>query len=69
MGQAGAVVARVLQRVGQMVQPGVTTAELNEEAERIIAETGGTPLFKGVEHPRAKFPFPAALCTSINEEV
>ena len=69
MSQAGAVVARILHRVGEMVRPGVTTAGLNTEAERIIAEAGGTPLFKGVEHPRARFPFPAALCTSVNEEV
>lgn len=69
MSQAGSVVARVLHGVGEMVRPGATTAELNEEAERVIAAAGGTALFKGVEHPRAKFPFPAALCTSVNEEV
>jgi len=69
MSQAGTVVCRVLDRTAELVKPGVTTAELNEEAERIIAEAGGIALFKGVTHPQAKFAFPAALCTSVNEEV
>ncbi len=52
-----------------MAAPGVTTAALNAAAEKVIAEAGGTPLFKGVENPQARFPFPAALCTSVNEEL
>lgn len=69
MRQAGRVVCRVLDRIEEMVRPGITTAELNEEAERIIAEADGIALFKGVTHPQAKFPFPAALCTSVNDQV
>jgi methionyl aminopeptidase len=42
---------------------------LNEIAERRIAQAGATALFKGVVNPQARFPFPAALCTSVNEEV
>ena len=53
----------------ELTGPGVTTAELNAAAEEMIAKEGGTPLFKGVKNPQAKFPFPAALCTSVNEEV
>lgn len=66
---AGDVVHRVLVRMRELAQPGVTTGELNRVAEEIIAETGGIPLFKGVENPQARFPFPAALCTSVNEEL
>jgi len=51
----------------ELVRPGVTTAELNLAAEGIISAAGGVALFKGVENPQAKFPFPAALCTSVNE--
>ncbi len=69
MRQAGRVVCRVLDRIQELVRPGVSTDELNSEAERIIADEGGIALFKGVTHPQAKFPFPAALCTSVNEEV
>ncbi len=64
---ASRVVHAVLSRMKELVAPGVTTAELNTEAERVIAEAGGIALFKGVENPQAEFPFPAALCTSVNE--
>jgi methionine aminopeptidase len=69
MRAAGRVVHRILERVRETVAPGVTTSQLNTLAETMIAEVGGTPLFKGVENPQARFPFPAALCTSVNEEL
>jgi methionyl aminopeptidase len=69
MRAAGRIVHQVHEMVRERAVPGVTTGELNEEAERLIAKAGGTPLFKGVTNPHAKFPFPAALCTSINEEL
>jgi len=67
--RAGRVVYRVLRRMEELAAPGVTTAALNAAAEEMIANEGGTPLFKGVKNPQAKYPFPAALCTSVNEEL
>ncbi len=64
---AGGVVYNVLTSVKALVGPGVTTAELNAAAEEMIEQAGGTALFKGVTSPQARFPFPAALCTSVNE--
>ncbi|MBI4418342.1 MAG: type I methionyl aminopeptidase [Ignavibacteriales bacterium] len=61
------IVAEVLDLVGRMVKPGVTTGELNEAAEEHIRSRGGTPAFKGYG-PRDN-PFPAALCTSVDSEV
>ncbi len=69
MREAGRVVYQVLSRVREMAGPQVTTAALNSEAERIIEEAGGEALFRGVQAKQAKFPFPAALCTSVNEQV
>lgn len=69
MRRAGAVVCEVLDRVCGMAKVGVTTGELNAEAERMIEAAGGEPLFKGVVNPAARYPFPAALCTSVNDEV
>ena len=69
MRDAGRMVHGVLAKMRELARPGVTTAELNAVAEEMIAEAGGTALFKGVENPPAKFPFPAALCTSVNEEL
>ncbi len=69
MRDAGRIVYRVLDKMRELVCPGVTTAELNVVAEEMIEQAGGLALFKGVENPQAKFPFPAALCTSVNEEL
>jgi methionyl aminopeptidase len=69
MRRAGRVVYEVLRRMRDMARPGVTSAQLNAEAEKMIADAGGQPLFKGVENRQAKFPFPAALCTSVNDVV
>lgn len=69
MRAAGAVVHQVLTEVGEMVQPGITTGELNRRAEEIVAAAHADALFKGVRNPQARFPFPACLCTSVNDEV
>lgn len=69
MRAAGRVVHGVLSRIRELAKPGVTTAQLSSAAEELIAEAGGVALFKGVRNPHAKFPFPAALCTSVNEEL
>ncbi len=66
---AGRVVHQVLARIKELAVPGATTGQLNAAAEEIIAEVGGVALFKGVANPQAKFAFPAALCTSVNEEL
>jgi methionyl aminopeptidase len=69
MRAAGRVVHGVLGRMRELAVPGATTQQLNAVAEKMIADAGGIALFKGVENPQAKFPFPAALCTSVNEEL
>ncbi len=69
MRDAGRVVHRVLSRMRELAGPGVTTGELNAEAEEMILEAGATALFKGVENRQARFPFPGALCMSVNEEL
>jgi len=70
MRQAGRVLAGVLSRLEEMAEVGVTTGELDEEADRMIREAGGTATFRGqkglVEHAPS---YPAATCISINQEV
>lgn len=68
MREAGRVVAQVHQMIRDEARPGITTSELNEKAEAIIKDAGGTPSFKGYA-PHGRTPFPSALCTSIDEEV
>ena len=63
MRAANALVADVLAELGSMVAPGVTTAELDAAAERLVRERGAEPAFKGYRG------YPATLCASINEQV
>ena len=64
---AGRLVNDVLDHLAEMVRPGVTTEELDAEAERMTLRAGGQCLFKGV--PGKSGPFPGAICASINEQV
>jgi methionyl aminopeptidase len=66
---AGRIVRRVLDRLGAMVSPGVTTEQLNAEAERLCEAYQAVPLFKGVPGRGQAGPFPGAICASVNEEV
>lgn len=61
----GRILAETLQKVAQAAAPGVSTWELNRIAEEEIARAGAEPSFKGY----GKKPFPAALCTSVNEVI
>lgn len=64
MARAGAIVARTLDLVGTLVRPGVSTEDLDREAEQFIrTHQGATPSFKGL------YGFPKTLCISINEEI
>ncbi len=63
MRQASQIVATVLKEISGLVQPGMTTADLDAYAEKRIREMGATPSFKGYHG------FPASICACINEEV
>jgi methionyl aminopeptidase len=63
MRAAGRLVAEVLSELSTRVTPGVTTAELDELAEKRIRQAGATPAFKGYHG------YPATICASVNEEV
>ena len=69
MRKAGQVVQLVLDRMREMIAPGVTTEQLNDEAERICLDHGAACLFKSVPSQHGAGPFPAAICTSVNDEV
>jgi methionyl aminopeptidase len=60
--------AIIMDQVAKEVRVGVATKDLDRLAEKLIAEHGGEPSFKG---PVSKGfgGFPAAICVSVNEEV
>lgn len=57
------MVSRTLAHVGKLVEPGITTRELDAVAEKYIRSLGAEPGFLGYEG------FPATLCLSVNEVV
>ncbi|PIP73304.1 MAG: type I methionyl aminopeptidase [Candidatus Lloydbacteria bacterium CG22_combo_CG10-13_8_21_14_all_47_15] len=67
--EAGRRLARVLAAVKQAVRPGVTTEMLDEIAEKLIRDNGDIPAFKGYQPDGAEYPYPATLCTSVNDEI
>ena len=69
MRRAGRLVHDVLACLGKMVAPGVTTKELDDEAERLTLAAGAQCLFKGVPGRHGAGPFPCATCISIDEQV
>jgi methionyl aminopeptidase len=71
MRRAGRIVAGTIERVLAAVRPNVTTAELDSVAEEYILEQGATPSFKGYGGGAGagRVPFPASICTSINDEI
>jgi methionyl aminopeptidase len=63
MRQSSKIVATVLKEISELVEPGMTTADLDAHAEKRIREMGATPSFKGYHG------FPASICSSLNHEV
>ena len=63
MRAANQFVADVLAELEAAVAPGVTTADLDRLAEKLVRDGGAVPAFKGYRG------FPATLCASINDEV
>jgi methionyl aminopeptidase len=67
MRRAGSLAAELLEHLGSMVEPGVSTLEINDEAERWTLARGAksAPLgYKG-----SVMPFPRSICTSVNEVI
>lgn len=67
--EAGKRLGAILEEVSGAVAPGVTSAELDVLAERLIREKGDTPAFLDYTPERAGRPYPGTLCVSINDEV
>ncbi|WP_025028085.1 type I methionyl aminopeptidase [Caldalkalibacillus mannanilyticus] len=63
MREAGRIVALTHQELAKLIQPGMTTRELDAIAEKIIRKYGATPSFKGYGG------FPGSICASVNEEL
>jgi methionyl aminopeptidase len=63
MRAAGRLVGQVLSHLRTSVRPGVTTIEIDREAEKMIRDAGALPTFKGYNG------FPYSICASVNEQI
>lgn len=67
--EGGKRLATVLNKVRDIVAPGVSTKDLDVYAEKLIREMGDTPAFLNYRPAGARTPFPASLCVSVNDEI
>ena len=63
MREANLIVARILNHLGRLVEPGITTFELDRVAEEMALKAGARPAFKGYHG------YPSALCASVNDQI
>lgn len=66
--EANLLIGRTLAELAKAIRPGVTTRQLDRIAEEYIRDHGAEPTFKGFPNPKGP-PFPASICTSVNEQV
>jgi methionyl aminopeptidase len=63
MREAGRIVADTHRILSRQIRPGVTTKELDRDAEAFIRSQGAEPSFKGYNG------FPGSICVSVNDEL
>lgn len=63
MRRGGHILSDLMDRLREVVKPGMSTLEVDEDVEAFITARGAKPAFKGYRG------FPATVCISINEEV
>ena len=68
MRQANQLVGSTLGELAKHIKPGVTTLQLDRIADEFIRDHGAVPTFKGFPNPYGG-PFPASICTSVNDVV
>ncbi len=68
MREANLLVGRTLAEIGKSIKPGVTTKQLDKIANEYIRDNGAIPTFLNFPNPYGS-PFPASICTSVNEQV
>lgn len=66
--EANLLVGKVLAELAKVIEPGVTTKQLDTIAETFIRDNGAVPTFKGFPNPYGS-PFPASICASVNHQV
>lgn len=63
MREAGRILALVHEELGKIIEPGISTYEIDKEGERLIRSFSCIPSFLNYNG------YPASICVSVNEEV
>jgi len=67
--EGGKILAEVLKKISEFAKPGISTGFLNQKAREIILARGALPSFEGYKSSFSDRPYPAAICTSLNNVV
>ncbi len=67
--EAGPILARILKNLAAAAKPGVSTEDLDDLAQELMAKEGVEPVLLGYKPGFAPYPYPAAICTSVNDVV
>jgi len=67
--KGGKILGKILSELVKMCKPGVSTWEIDQQAEKLILKAGGRPSFKDYRNRPEDIPFPSTICASINEQL
>ena len=67
--KGGKILAKILRELAEASQPGVSTEDINDLALSLTEKYGAEPVLLGYHPEFANRPYPAALCTSVNNTV
>jgi len=67
--EGGKILAEVLKKISEFAKPGISTGFLNQKAREMILTRGALPSFEGYKSSFSDRPYPAAMCTSLNNVV
>ncbi len=66
MKEGGAILARLLKELALVAKPGNTTLDIDDRAMHLCEEWGVSPILLGYHPGFADYPYPAAVCVSVN---
>ncbi len=67
--KGGKILAKILKELAKYSNPGVSTEDINDYALKLVEDFGVEPVLLGYHPEFASRPYPAALCTSVNNTV
>lgn len=67
--EGGHILALTMDKIVKFVKPGISTFEIDQYTRKIIKENGDTPASLNYKPYGASYPYPAAICISVNNEV